>query len=147
MKYLQTWTLNGYGVKISDIPITADTVARIEELLFMAPLTKSKIHKHFTEAGITGPELEDYFEYGSETLGLAILLKEVIEEIEHIPLGACDDFGCESYLLYCPSYPWEITEYEKGLTEEGLNSMFAKYINMLTNENLDINYYTVENGE
>lgn len=39
-----------------------------------------------------------------------------------------------------------MTDVDKKMTEEKLQQLYAKYVNILTDEVLDIDYQSVENG-
>lgn len=87
-------------------------------------------------------ELERIYDFG----GLAEILYEVIKEVEEIDLLLCTDSGGKTYLIYMPSYPWTPkTEKEKELTEEKLENMFRKYLRIVTDEQLPVDYKSVEN--
>ena len=79
-------------------------------------------------------------------LGLATLLQKVIEEAEGIQMIACDDFNSVTYLLYSPSYPWQLKNSERDLTEEQLVQLFGRYVRILTDVPIDVDYQLVENG-
>ena len=66
--------------------------------------------------------------------------------MDDISLTACDDSECRTYLIYQPRYPWQITEKERNLTEERLRDLFQRYVGMLTDEIIDIEYQSAENG-
>lgn len=59
---------------------------------------------------------------------------------------ACDGYDAMKYLLFCPSYPWHITEYERHLTEEKIEEILNRYVSVLTDTPPDIGYQSVENG-
>lgn len=114
-----TWHNYGYGICVDDIK-TKD-VARLEQLLAMAPKFSGGLHEWLSKSEITEPVWDDYMEYDQDfCLGLATILKEVIEEAEEIQMTACDDFDSVTYLLYSPSYPWQLKGDERDLTEEQL---------------------------
>lgn len=79
-------------------------------------------------------------------LGLATILKEVIQEAEHVELTACDDYDGAEYLLFEPLYPWQIREEERFLTEEKIAKLLRKYIQILSDSVLEIEHQSVENG-
>lgn len=79
-------------------------------------------------------------------LGLATILRIVIEECEGIHLVACDDFAGREYLIFHQQYPWNMNTKELAMTKERLDKLFAKYISILTDEPLVIDYQVVENG-
>ena len=111
-----TWSVDGYGICTNEIETTVD---RIEELLKHAPIFSKKLHDDFIEMEIDEPNIQDYLEYDCDYYsGIAYLIKEVIQEAER----------------------------EKNLTKEEFNKIFKKYINILTDNKLVIDYQSVENG-
>ena len=99
----ETFHIYGFGVELSQLgDVSLD---KLEQLIDMAPIFKSKILKWFKEEKIDKPTLENYFEFDEENLGLSTLLKEVIFELEGIDLTACEDLNNRQYLLYEPKYP------------------------------------------
>ena len=79
-------------------------------------------------------------------LGLATLLQKVIEEAEGIQMTACNNFDSVAYLLYSPSYPWQLKNSERDLTEEQIVQLFGRYVRILTDVPIDVDYQSVENG-
>lgn len=79
-------------------------------------------------------------------LGLAVILREAIQEIEGIELTVCDDFECRKFLIYQPSYPWNLSDTERDLTEDGLTELFQRYTGILTDEPILVDHQSVENG-
>ena len=82
----------------------------------------------------------DYCEHG-----VACVLYNVIPNDE-LQVVYCDDYNRIPYILYMPTYPWYFKEHEKNLTEDDVREIFAKYIRILTDEDVTIDYYEVENG-
>lgn len=143
-----TWHNYGYGICTDAIETTPE---RIEQMLALAPKFAAELHASFEDCEITEPTVDDYTETAGELdcggYGMVSLMKGVIEEAEGIEhLTACDDFDCQNFLIYKPCYPWQMTEKDMTLTEEGLRLIFAKYVNILTDEVLDVDYQEVENG-
>ncbi len=140
-----TWHNYGYGICVDDI--VCSDVERLEQLLAMAPNFSTKLHGWLTESGLTEPAWDDYMEYDQEfQLGLATILKEVLEETEGIQMTACDDYNSTAYLLYQPRYPWHLADAERKLTEEQLVGIFSRYVRILTDEPVEIDHQAVENG-
>ena len=140
-----SWHNYGYGIRVDDI-VRSD-VERLEQLLALAPAFRAKLHGWLAECEITEPDWDDYMEYDQDFgLGLATILREVIEETEGIQMTACDDYDSVSYLLYQPNYPWQLAETECGLTEERIAEIIDRYVRILTSEPIDIDYQSVENG-
>ena len=141
-----TWTVDGYGICTNDIKTTKE---KVEKLLKLAPKFNEDIQNYFKGSEINEPDLDDYLEYDQDYYsGVAYLLQNVIEEAENIRLDIADDFDSYYYLLLCPSYAWsESTEEEKKLdTREKADELFKKYIKILTEKEIDIDYRSVENG-
>lgn len=144
MSYI-SWHIYGYGICVSDIEV--ESPDQIQELLRLAPEYEAKIRQWLEIEKIEHPTIQDYEEADQDfLLGLATILKEVIEEAEGIPFTACDDFNNSDYLLYEPSYPWYRNQSEQDLTEEKVQEILSKYVSILTNKPIAIDYYSVENG-
>ena len=146
MSYV-SWHICGYGICVSDIEDLS--VERLEKLIAMAPIFQKDVQEWLTEREITEPTVEDYLEYAYDQdlhLGLAPILQEVILEAENVDLVACNDFYNAEYLLCCPSYPWSHTEYRQLPTEEAADELFRKYVSVLTDQEIETDYRSVENG-
>lgn len=87
----QTWHNYGYGVCVSDIK--ESSVERVQAMLKLAPNYNAEIQDWFEALDITAPTYEDYIGFDDMyCLGLATLMRTVIEEAEGIEFSACDDF-------------------------------------------------------
>ena len=140
-----SWHNYGYGIRVDDI--VCSDVERMERLLAMAPQFSAKLHEWLSESEITEPAWDNYMEYDQDFyLGLATILKEVIEEAEGIQMTACDDYNSVSYLLYQLNYTWKLEEQERNLTEQQVAEIIGRYVRILTSEPIDIDYQSVENG-
>ncbi len=138
-----TWHYYGYGIKTGDIEVNA--VEKLQALIALAPKYAEEINEWLKQ--IKEPTVDDCLEYEEDLpYGLAIILQKVIEEVEGIIFTACDNFNGEDYLLYTPEYPWYMGEKDKEMTEEKVQECLKKYIAILTDEAVDIDYYEVENG-
>ena len=58
------------------------------------------------------------------------------------------NFDSYYYLMICPSYVWTtLTKEEKEIdTEEKADDLFKKYVGILTDDEITIEYQSVENG-
>ena len=113
----------------------------------MAPEYQKKIQKWLDECEISEPAYEDYLEFDQDyMLGLATILKEVILEAEDIDLVACDSHYGTDYLIYVPDYPWNQGKHRQLKTEKAVEELFQKYVSILTDEAVEIDYQSVENG-
>ena len=77
---------------------------------------------------------------------LAAILRMVILETEGVELTACNNFSDQDFLLYEPLYPWGLTEIDKTITKEKLESIFCKYLSMITENVPEFGYQEAENG-
>ena len=139
----ETYHIYGFGVELSQLGEI--TLERLEQLIDMAPIFKSKILKWLEEEKVDKPTLENYYEYDEENLGLPTLLKEVIFELEGIDLTACEDLNSRQYLLYEEKYPWNMTTIDCFMTPERLSNIYRKHIKVIS-DSLDyvIEYHGVE---
>lgn len=145
-----TWIVNGYGVCVDDITTTPE---RILKLAKIKPALYEDVCKYLKELDgedstledLTVNDFDDYENLGNiYRRGIAGILQEAMcEEIEVV---YADDYGCISYVLFCPCYPWQLKEQEKILTEEDVRKIFEKYVSILTDESVNVDYYRVENG-
>lgn len=88
-----------------------------------------------------------YIEFDQDyNLGLAYILQQVILETEDIEFTACNDFDGRIYLLYEPSYPWDMPDRDMSLKEQDIIKILAKYLRFLTDENIPVDYHSPENG-
>ena len=74
------------------------------------------------------------------------MLKQVILEAEDLEFTACNDFDGRIYLLYEPSYPWDMSDKDKYLKERDIAGILVKYLTFLTSENIPVDYHSPENG-
>lgn len=143
-----TWSTDGFGFCVDDIKTTPE---RVLKLAALNEDTLSDLREYLAaiyENGYKDEELEmddfDDFEGNACAMGLSAIINDVIEN--EISVVFADDFDGIGYILYCPSYPWSLQEKEKNLTKEDVKAIFNKYIAILTDEHICIDYYSVENG-
>ena len=141
----QSWHNYGYGICADDIGHVP--VERLQALIRLVPELEKQINSWLQECEITKPEVGDYFEYDNEYHGgFATILQWVIKEAEGIELLYCDDLNGKDYLIYPPQYPWQITDADRDMTEERLRTIYAKYVSILTDRAVAVDYQSVENG-
>ena len=146
MSYM-TWIVHGYGICVDDIKTTA------ENLLKLASMDKDVLKdvREYLDAiypnGYDDEELtlDDFNELEGDYCehGVAYVLNQIIDDI---PVEFAYDYYGTQYILYIPTYPWFITDTDRTLTEEDVENMFKKYVKILTDEDINIDYYSVENG-
>lgn len=143
-----TWTTYGFGFCVDDIDTTPE---RLLKLAAMKPDVLKDVREYLDDV-FDGEDyedeeltLEDFDELEGDYCerGVAYVLYQVINDI---PIIFADDYNGTPYILYCPSYPWHLKESEKHLTEDDVEEIFKKYIEVLTDKYIDIDYQSVENG-
>lgn len=141
-----TWHIYGFGIRTDELKV--DSIERIESLLSCAPEVQEKIHDYFETEDITNPTVEDYkcYEGDGYNLGFATILQEVILAAENLQLTACEDFDECHYLVYEPSYPWNMNEVDLSITEDTIKNILLKYVSILTDTSVEVEYQEVENG-
>lgn len=145
----EVWSTNGFGFCVDKIETTLDKVLKLAALN-EETLTDLKRYLDYycEEEGYTYEDLDisdiDEFEGEYGYRGLSTILCEVINQELYVVLA--DDFHGTDFILYCPSYPWSLKENERNLTEQDVVNIFNKYISILTDEPITIDYYSVENG-
>ena len=143
----QTWHTYGYGICVDDIETTP------AKLLALASLDKRVLSdvREFLDGqfpdGYNDEDLtiEDFDEYEGDWCerGVANVLSQVINEF---PVTFADGYEGIHYLLFAPCYPWGMTDKERDLTRNDVDNIFKKYIKVLTDQEIEIDYQCVENG-
>ena len=143
-----TWIIDGYGICIDDIETTA------EKLLKLASMNKDvlkDVREYLDEIYPNGYndedlKIDDFNELEGDYCekGIAYVLYQVIDN--DFPIEFAYDYYGVQYILYTPTYPWFMTDADKILTKEDVENMFKKYVKILTDEDINIDYYSVENG-
>lgn len=141
------WTTDGYGFCVDDIHTTP------KRLMELAAMNEKVLHRveayldeYYPGRAIESLDMEDFNDlegdYG-ET-GLAYVLYEVI--FAELTVNVTSDFDGRYYILYEPYYPWSMPEGDENLTKEDVFGIFRKYISVVTDEDIFIDYQSVENG-
>ncbi len=149
-----TWHEYGYGICVDDIETTAD---KVFELVHLAPNFEKEFYEwveSYREDGdpesvaelITMDQIYEYEGGNYCEIGLGPIVASVIKECEEIELLCCSDFDCYHYLIFSTTYPWYMTDKEKNMTEEDVRCLFAKYVNILTDTDVTVDYQSVANG-
>ena len=141
----ESWHNYGYGIITTKLEI--DSVERIEALLSLAPEYQTEIRQWFEECEITEPTVDDYLEFDQDyNLGIATILRIVIQEAEKVEFLACDDCHCQRFLMYPKLYPWQMQESDRNVTKERVEEILKKYVSIVSDTELEIDYQEAENG-
>ena len=139
------WTTNGFGFCVDDIHTTPK---RLMELAEMNEKVLRRVEEYLNEEHpgwtIESLNMEDFNDLEGDCGETC--LAHVLYEIINLSVSVALDFGNRHYILYEPSYPWSIPDGEENLTEEDVLRIFRKYISVVTDENIFIDYQSVENG-
>lgn len=163
------WSTYGYGIKVDDIPIKDITVEKLINLCSQNDfcfknfktdvvnfINTEKSGDYSYEEAIEKLEESDIANFlnsvegdGCE-LGIGNYIRDVIYGNEKIWMDLASNFDGEVYLLLIPSFPWQhksLAAKEKALTKpEMLNDILEKYIKILTDAKIRIDYEDVVNG-
>lgn len=141
------WTTDGCGFCVDNIHTTPkrlmELAAMNEKVLRRVEEYLNEEHPGWTIESLNMEDFNDLEGYYGET-GLAYVLYKVI--FAELAVTVTSDFDNRYYILYEPSYPWSIPDGEENLTEEDVLRIFRKYISVVTDEYIFIDYQSVENG-
>ena len=141
----ESWHNYGYGIITTKLEI--DSVERIEALLALSPEYQAEIHQWFEDCEITEPTVNDYLEFDQDyNLGIATILRIVIQKAENVEFLACDDRHCQRFLMYPKLYPWQMQGSDRDVTKERVEEILKKYVSIVSDTKLEIDYKEAENG-
>lgn len=140
-----SWHTYGYGVKVSELACVS--MVKVADLIKTSMELAAEFEKWYSSFSDEEPTVDDLVDFDCDYgLGLATVIQQIIFEKEKIELVACSDFDDNTFLLYPQSYPWNMSEQEKSLTEQDIQSLMVKYLSKITDEVITIDYYEPENG-
>ena len=133
------WTIDGYGLAVDPVSYTPNGVIA---LAAMVPDIKAYLDEGIKECqkgkphAVTEEEINEFmddYETKSGIHGLAAVLADVMNELEPVvKVTPCENYDNEQFVLYEPNFPWHMSEKEKTLSCEELDSIFKKYLDILT---------------
>jgi hypothetical protein len=138
-----TWHNYGYGIQTDNLNTDK---TRLCALIDTSPEVKGEILSLLRPG--TKPEDYDYdnllsiieeCDYNNDNDDIiAGLLTQVIYINEDLPVEYVTDFDDNNFVILPKVYPWQTTDTMKALTsEDDITALFAKYISILTDQNLD----------
>lgn len=146
---MQTWSNQGYGFVASDIHTD---VNKVWKLIHLAPKFEKQVNKWFQnnfdckKEDITLENFtEDFYDKRGSMCGVATILANVISECENIIIVDCFDWDDNTYVIRPNAQPWDFSEHEAYLSQYDLDCIFDKYISILTDEEIDIDYQVANN--
>ena len=137
----------GLGVCVDDIKTTPEKLLKLAALKDEVLKDVRNYLDEIFDDGYKDEDLtmEDFDDLEGDYCerGVAYVLYQVIDEIR---VEFADDFDGVPYILYTPTFPWYMDSAERDLTYEDVVKVFKKYIKMLTDEPVNVDFYNVENG-
>ncbi len=141
---MRTYINYGYGFCVEELVV--ESPERIEKLISLAPDYQKKVHGSLKANGITEPTVDDYLEFTDDCEnGFADFLAEVMMEATGLWFCSCCDYDGDSYVLYMPDYPWNMTEKDNGVTAEYIKKLMKEYVAIISDTSIDVDYQEVEN--
>lgn len=159
--------IHGYGIctdfamdgKFRKIK-TLEDLEPLKKLINMAPkfaadhtmATLLSMEKNFIEdeaslAWVASDLMYAIFGDDAGSCGLSYILSLVIAECEDVHLATTLDADCSEFLLFAKKFPWQMTDREKVITKDDLDAIFSKYVSVLTDEPIDIQYMELDLGD
>ena len=143
----------GFGIKTTELKKPIEK-KRLLDYIATAPEYKKEFDRYLKEyfdghIPESGEEIIDgYRDYGEgEYHGLATIMQSVMEEtISGLSLYTCEDYESDYYLMYLYLMPWQMNDFDRGLTKEKLAEYFEENLKQLTDEELKADWVESENG-
>lgn len=137
---MQEYEMRGYGIGFRGNDSIETTVEKIEEMLKLAPVLNGEIKEWFLEIGVEEPTVEDYSDFEQDKYcGIPAIIAMAMNEkyeAEFVEYDADDD---GTVYIYIPCLlPWQMTNFEKNLTEEKASDLFREFYNILYNKETSI---------
>ena len=139
------WEIRGYGVDVTDLNITPE---RMVEFLKLDPEAEAMARTFFEQRGIDSPTMDDFEcfdEFGVPAIAstIAAVMNNVEENIQFIGVS---DFDDEEFVLWVPTYPWDMTGRERTITPDELDAIFGKYTTIISDKPVEPSDWIVKNG-
>lgn len=142
----QTWHTYGYGIRVDDVKTTP---IRLLNLASIKPELFEKVENYLKMLGeykVEELSLEDFDEFDDVICGKSGIGAILFYAIDEFQADYVEDFEGNAYVLFPEKYPWIMSDREKSLTKDDVKNIFEKYIKILSDEPVEITYWSVENG-
>ena len=145
------FSTNGYGFSFNALTVVNGyhwTDAGFKSLIKKAPKLFAKAQGYLDGIGVSFETAEesDFENYENDNgyTGVEMMFCEAISEIEDIEFSY-QNAEDATYCMVLPIYPWnEVSEKEKNLTQEQLDSIYANYTEMVYGKPVTGDYVTAE---
>jgi hypothetical protein len=141
----ETWSVRGYGVKFGNDDGTNTTPDKIRTLLTLAPNFKNEIQTFFEDIDVdyNKATIDDFADFDQDYgTGIPYIIAHVMNERYGSYDLMCANIDEDNYLyLFMPAcMPWELTEYQKTLSQEQLKTMIKENYNILYDDDPIVDY-------
>ena len=142
-----TWHEYGLGFCVDQIETTPEKLLRLaslkqEVLKDVRDYLQERFDGLYNDNELTMSDFDE-LEGNCNERGVSYVLFNVIDDFE---VTYAYDFEGTSYILYSPTYPWRMNDKDENLSEQKVIDIFTKYIRILTEDEIEIAYQSVENG-
>ena len=147
---MESWEIRGYGIQFGKDNGTNTTSDRIRKLLEYAPNFKAEIKSFFDdiEVDYDNATVSDFADFEQDYgTGIPYIIARVMNErYNAINLMLSDtDENCSVFLYMPACMPWEMTNFEKSISEEQLKSMIKENYNVLYDDKPCIEHISIHN--
>lgn len=147
---METWEIRGYGIEFGNNAGTNTTGDKIRALLEFAPEFKSRIQNCFEDIELDYNEatVEDFADFEQDYhTGIPYIIAQVMNErYDAINFMLADtDENCAIFLYMPASMPWEMTDFEKSISEEQLKAMILENYKILYDDTPYIGQVSIHN--
>ena len=139
---MRTWTIDGYGVNVSNLKIDDYMMAAFLRKYFSNDFEIFDIKSDATDAEIV--EIFDYsYESGNGDLSVWAAVSDLILKKENVFVEYIKG-ECEEAIILPSCMPWQYNEKERALTIEDLEEIFSKYFKELGYPEVDVDSQSIE---
>lgn len=146
---MQSYETRGFGIEFDHHCGTNTTGDKIRELLKLAPQFKEEIVEQFKDWEIEYEDatVDDFADIEQDFYtGIPYIIAKVINERYDCDfMEALSDENSKLYLLMCRCMPWQMSDFEKQLTEEKLTEIIGEHYRILYDDVVNIGDVSVYN--
>ena len=145
---LGSWHVYGYGIRVDDIDTTPQ---KLMELAKKYPDVYNIVQEYLNKRNISEAEVSKLNvsifddlenEYGAH--GVSWFLYETLDG--GITFTYVTNYDGEEFIIMEPCLPWHYSTIEISLTEDDVKKVFMNCISVLTDQEIEITYKSIENG-
>lgn len=137
---MQEYEIRGFGICFNHNKCGETTVEKINKMLEEAPNLKKEISEWFEDLEVEKPTIEDYSDFEQDKYcGIPALLAMAINEKYNVDFLEYDADDNGLVYVYMPQLmPWQMTDFEKNLTENELINILSFFYNILYTKEAEI---------